>query len=264
MAGLWGLASLTDVTDFVGVVVWPLLIAFAILVAVSNRGRALLRPLLRRIRKISGGKVSIELSEETAAATKTEVQGAIGEYSKALDDEFERLAYAEEVRRKVALVMKDIGADGVGGEVRATVHIRDALFKDGLYQLVDYWPKGKGAGRRYSTRFGMLGRAWRMEETLYEPDIPVSPQELIEQWGMTQEQAASSGEDRRSFLCCVLEHDKTLVGVLYVDSKRAKAFEAMKDRFENSLDAHRLAEAVYGVHKKIAARGPGIKVLDSD
>ena len=48
---------------------------------------------------------------------------------------------------------------------RATVHIPDVLFSDTLYQLLDYWPKGKGGGRRFSARFGILGLAWRLEES---------------------------------------------------------------------------------------------------
>jgi hypothetical protein len=263
---VWVVAAFSEFIDLAAVLVWPLVVVFALLVAITDRGRRLLRPILRRIRKVTGpGGFALELSVEAAAATKADVEGAIRDFSVALRDEFERLAYAEDVRNRLAATVQDALSGHelpAGHDYRATVHVRDALYVDALYQLVDYWPGGTGAGRRYSTRFGMLGRAWRLGTSEYEDDIPTTAEDLIKGWGMTQEQAERAGRDRRSFVCGILQHGGSLVGVLYLDAKRERAFPTdIVDRLDNSQLSSELASAVARVHERIASRGPGIELL---
>ncbi len=263
------LTAVNDLTEFVRVVAWPLVVVFAISVAVTDRGRRVLRPILRRLRKVTGpGGFALELSEEAAAATKADVEGAIHEYSGALRHEFDRIAYAEDVRSRVgtsvsrALSQHRLPEDH---DYRATVHVRDALYRDALYQLVDYWPDGGGADRRFSTRFGILGRAWRLGRSLYERDVPTSPESLICQWGMTAEQAERAARGRRSFVCVVLRHQGSLVGVLYIDAKVGSAFpDDIETRLEASPEVAEVAAAVGRVHARIATRGPALKLLESD
>jgi hypothetical protein len=258
--------SFSDVVDLVSVVVWPLVVLIAIAVAVSKPGQRLLRPVLRRLRKISGGGFAVELSPEAAAATKADVEGAIGAFATPLGDEFERLAYFEGVRDHLIRALDDIfkGVERPTG-YRATVHVKDALYVDALYQLLDYWPMGGGSGRRYSIRFGLLGRSWRLGQTQYEKQVPVAARDLVTEWGMTREQAAQAGEGRRSFFCGTLFYDRLLVGAVYMDAKEAEAFpEDIVKRFDNSDNALLLARAVGCLREEIASRGPGIRLLQSD
>ena len=44
---------------------------------------------------------------------------------------------------------------------RATVHIEDFLFQTFLQQLFNYYPAGGRAGRAFSVRYGVIGKAWR-------------------------------------------------------------------------------------------------------
>lgn len=258
----------TDFVDFVSVIAWPLVVLIAIGVAVSDRGRLLLRPLLRRVRKIAGGGFTLELSEEAAAATKSDVEGAIREYSVKLRDEFDRLAHVEDVRNRMAGAV-EAALDGHkmpdDADLRATVHIQDALYTQVLYQLVSYWPGGRGADRRYSTRFGILGRAWRLEESHYEPEVPTEPSKLIKEWGMTREQARQQARGRSSFVCILLRHGGSLVGILYIDALPPKAFPAdIVGRIENSPEAEALAAAVGRVRHQVSRLGPGLTLLESD
>lgn len=259
-------ASFSEVTRLIDVLAWPAVVVFAVAVAASDRGRRLLRPVLRRIRKVAGpGGFALELSEEAAAATKADVEGAIRDFSGALQDEFDRLAYAEDVRNRLSAAVRDL-LDGHdlpdGHDYRATVHIRDALYADALYQLVDYWPRGRGAGRRFPERSGMLGKAWRLERSIYAPNVPTEREKLIAEWGMTSDEADEAARGRQSFACAVLRHGGSLVGVLYMDAKCKNAFPSDIDK---QMDASQLvaavAAAVGRVREAIAARGPGLSLL---
>jgi hypothetical protein len=228
----------------------------------------LLRPVLRRVQKISGGGFALELSPEAAAATKADVEGAIAEFKVPLRDEFDRLAYLHNVKEHLEHTVDEL-QQGQSvpeeGDFRATVHVGDALFRDGLYQLVDYWPRGDGAGRRFSTRFGMLGRAWRLGESLYRPDVTLSQEELVADWGMTREQAKRIGRHRQSIFCGALRYKDALVGMLYMDAKVECAFASdIRERFEASEKAKNLAAAIGNVRTDIADRGPAIKILETD
>jgi transcriptional regulator with GAF, ATPase, and Fis domain len=143
--------------------------------------------------------------------------------------------------------------------------VEDALVKNALYQLADYWPAGKGAGRRFSVRFGILGRAWRLGRSLYEDDVPIDEDKLIEQWGMTRAQARSAASGKRSFVCVMLSHGGQNVGVLFMDAMPANAFQSdILDRFHADASMTQLAAAVGQVRQRIGRLGPGIKLLDDD
>jgi hypothetical protein len=263
------MVSFSEVIDFVDVIIWPLVILIAIGLAITDRGQRFLRPILRRIRKVSGGGFALELSSEAAAATKVDVEGAITDFSKPLADEFERIAYAKKIRECLADAVAELLTDHQcpkACEHRATVYVSDALYRDALYQLVDYWPGGDGSGRRFSMRFGILGTAWRLGESLYRGRIPSdSPQKLIRGWGMTREQAEGAGRGRQSFFCGVLRDRGALVGVLYMDAKTENAFpKDIVKRFRESRSAPNLGARVGEVHRHIADLGPAIRVLQSD
>jgi hypothetical protein len=61
------------------------------------------------------------------------------------------------VRKNAIVANLPNGAKGL----RATIHINDVIFPDYLYQLVDYYPGDGGAHRRFSQRYGIIGRSWR-------------------------------------------------------------------------------------------------------
>jgi hypothetical protein len=57
--------------------------------------------------------------------------------------------------------------------IRGTIHVPDIIFKEYLYQLTKYYvltengSRVEGSpGRRFSMRFGIIGRAWRLKESI--------------------------------------------------------------------------------------------------
>jgi hypothetical protein len=201
-------ASLSEVTKVVDVLAWPVFVLLALWFATTNRGQRLFSPLLRRLRKVSGAGFALELSEETARTTKVEVEGGLKAYGGVLDDELRRLAHAYGVRAALQdVVRRRIATLPKVPEIRATVHVRDPLLSDALYQILDYYPRGTGGGRRFSTRFGILGRTWRLGRSQNEK-APLDEDQLITEWGMTREQASKSGKNRSSFMCIVLRSSR--------------------------------------------------------
>jgi len=260
--------------DLVSALAWPFVALATLIFLATNRGRLLLYPIFRRIRKLSGGGIEIELSPEAAGATKAEVEGKLRDYAAALDQEFQRLAYAHDVRDHLKAVIKEVldasRADGwIEKPYRSTVHVEDALFGGSLYQLLDYVPRAKDgrAGRRFSIRFGMLGRAWRLQKSVAELGVGTDPVELIETWGMTTEEAEAAAKgQRRSFVCITLKKpgSEKMLGVLYLDAEPTNAFlPDITNRFDEAAHLGPLCDAVQKVHEEIAARGPGLTQFDN-
>jgi hypothetical protein len=262
------LTATSELAQLVSSLAWPVAVVVMLLILTTQRGRLLLRPVLRRLRKISGpGGWAVELSEDAAAETKADVEGAIRSYGPVLDLEFERLAYAEGIRGRLETAVREGLRDHErnANGFRATVHIEDALIRNALYQLTDYWPSGPGVGRRFSVRFGMLGRSWRLGRSLYAPEVPNTEDELIEVWGMTRAQAATAAVGRRSFVCVLLRHRGQPVGILFLDAIPPHAFDdGVEQRLDQREETHELAAAVGRVRAAIAGKGPGLKLLSDD
>jgi hypothetical protein len=110
--------------------------------------------------------------------------------------------------------------------IRATIHVQDLLFEDGLYQLLDYYPNQRlgGRGRSFSSRTGIIGKAWRLAKSQYAAVVPTNEEELILHWGMTSAEAPKAGHGRHSFACVVLKSGAEVLGLLYFDSPVEKAF----------------------------------------
>lgn len=251
------------------ILIWPVVAVVLLLILTTQRGRLLLRPLLRRLRKLNlPGGWALELSEDAAAETYADVHSAISSYAPVLDAELTRLAHAEGVSKHLGSVVERAleASEREASGFRATVHIEDALVKAALYQLVDYYPRPeKAAGRRFSMRFGMLGRTWRLGRSEVVQEVPVDPEDLIKEWGMTLAQARTAAQGKQSFLCILLWFENQPVGLLYMDASTTRAFsEETKERLDRHDATLDLARAVGEVHKAISRKGPGLTLLVDD
>jgi hypothetical protein len=262
------LASLRDVTNLLGTLVWPTVVIVALAIAISDRGRRLLAPVLRRIKAVSGpGGFGLSLSPETASATKSDVESGLSTYASALKRELDRLVGVEDVNAIMRQCARfaTTGLDANTG-YRATVHIPDVLYSDTLYQLLDYWPKGNGtSGRRFSERFGILGLAWRLEESQYADRVDPNQTSLVRDWGMTRDQASQAGAGRQSFVCIVVRNKGLPVGVLYFDAIPQRAFPAdIVEKLENHQGIASLGDAIAGIRHEVAKSGPGLQLYQND
>ena len=199
---------------------WPLALALAlayILHSDSAKDRiALLAKSIQRVVLPGGFEVTLwgeqfrQDQSDTFKKFRADVQA-----------EYDKLAERHTIKDTLARILKDTIAPELkrikpnsAADYRATIHVRDALFKNSYYQLIDYLPTGGNRGRAWSVRFGMVGRAWRLDKDSWNGEIPSTSEKLIQDWGMTRDEAQVPG--RQTMLCCILRTSAgTPVGALY-------------------------------------------------
>jgi ubiquinone/menaquinone biosynthesis C-methylase UbiE len=187
--------------------------------------------------KLLGAEVGF--SEEGARRLAADADKIFDEFRGEADVEFQRQAHLQDLRRKLELVFRssspeisdddDIRACAKKPHFRCAIHVPHILFTDTLYQLLDYYPKQKrgGAGRRFSTRFGIIGRAWRLYEHQGEGTAAHSKEDLVREWGMTDEEAETHSRQRPAYICAVLKEPRGLpLGVLFLDSTESEPLAA--------------------------------------
>lgn len=116
----------------------------------------------------------------------------------------------------------------VNNDVRFTIHVPDTIFKDHVYQLVDYYsPKSGsirgGRGRRFSVRYGIIGLCWRTSKsrgtaTAFDGDENAI-NDLKERWSMTDADAETA-KLKPSCLAVSIrgESPETQLAIVYADS----------------------------------------------
>lgn len=230
-----------------GGIAWPLVALVGLVVVTFNRNlRRGLTRLLRRVNKVKGGPLELEFSAEAAQDVKASIGDDLRDYKLAAASEYDRQARAQDLDKLLRLAVVDVKRaipSIASHDVRVTIHVPDVVFSGCLYQLLDYQSERTGRGRRWSERFGIIGRAWRMDRSVYtshalgnSQQLPKEQaiQELLRSWGMNQPEAEQAAKgSRQSFVCIILRVHQRQVGVLYLD---AAARDVFKDAAANPSD----------------------------
>jgi hypothetical protein len=261
--------------SFIETLAWQLLLLFLIWYV----GRDVLIGLVKSLSKVKGPGIELEFDREGAKEVKGLFQGAFKDFMAAAQKEYDRqseIHQLSELRLPAAVAAVKSKLKTLPKGYRATVHVPDVVFKRFLYQLVDYYPGGGGRGRRFSERYGIIGRSWRLKESIGEGNAlrvadpletaNTDPEKiirtLIEEWGMTRAEAENSTRSRPSVLCVVLfsvEHNtKVPVGILFMDSEKQDAFGVGSN---GSTDMARQLEADPAVRALAQAIAPMMEDL---
>jgi hypothetical protein len=240
----------TPLLGFLGKIAWPLV---TFVLAIMLMGSGAIAKLLPLIRSVKAGGVEVEFNPADAKRARATIVDTYRDFNRVA-----REAYAQAVRVHSIRENLRTSVDAIRGKLqvaghwpsedyRATIHVPDVVISEFLYQLVDYLPSGLGSGRRFSVRRGIIGRCWRLRCSLGAGDALAptkqdpatanvhghSPDDtaLVEQWGMTWDEAETWRKDKRhSFLCILLRDSRGSkaphppVGILYVDSVAPNAF----------------------------------------
>ena len=197
---------------------WPLVVVIVVVLMFATRTG---RKMLGRVSRLQVGQV---LQLEAGGKNAAEVKGTLEEV---LRDNRQRIA--RQIKKEAGRYRVKQHRDAVATQVlrplagdspfRCTVYIADILFDGPLYCLLDYWPKGGAAGKVYSERYGIIGRAWRLQASCAQTVVPGDRHTLLSEWGMTEAEAAGHTKDQ-SFLAIVLKreddpHDP--LGILFAD-----------------------------------------------
>lgn len=283
---------------------WPVtVIILALLFAYNPRLGRLLGMAPKYISKIAGpGGISLEINAAAAKEQKVYFTESFGELKSNSKSEYNQMASAYQIRDRIAQVItvglpavlqNKATAAGQREALRATVHVPDIVFEGSLYQLTDYYPLprgGGGSGRRFSQRYGMMGRAWRLKNSVGTGEaLPPAPanatpaereewergtvRKLIQEWGMFEEEARPASRGHPSYLCIMLRTQEGTHGLLFIDSTTTNAFgsdvpnpgglsdaQRTATELENHPTCQVLAQGVADVMKPLRLLGPSLRV----
>jgi hypothetical protein len=263
--------------ELIRALAWPFaVVALALIVVASRTLRSWLVDLARRIRKVSGFGVDVELTAEVSTQVRELTQDAFRAFRKRVIAEFDTQVHVQgivEKRNRMvdAYIMPILHKHGVNYGFRCTVHVPDVLFTETLYQLLDYYPPSDGPrGRTFSVRYGIIGKAWRTGQFEIDSAIPTDPEQLIRDWGMTREEAVAGGHGRSSLASIVVhDSDGVRVAVVYLDVKQEGAFgkdgaskQELADAVRTGSDAVHLTTAIASMMANLRGRSPLIPLYD--
>ncbi|MGC1580956.1 MAG: hypothetical protein WA766_05710, partial [Candidatus Acidiferrales bacterium] len=236
----------SDWAEVTSAVAWPIaafliVLMLLISIAVSATIKGLFREAVSLVRSIEIGGVKMEIDASAVAEVKKFLGDSMHELAAKAKGQYDQLATATSVDERLKNVVRDClpkilkknNLPQMPPDLRATVHVPDIVFKDYLYQLVDYYPgpeRHHPLGRRYSQRFGIIGRAWRLGRSIGRGKAVTGPDaaiQLITVWGMQPREADNHSHLQPANLCVILfDHadNNRQVGLLYVDSTKENAF----------------------------------------
>ena len=248
---------------------WPAIVLLLLIyLLLSNHATRRVGELLKPFRSIKLFGAEFVLSEEGAREVATNVEASFAAYRQKVKREFDRQAQVYNLRKKLEGVLKSDNVKSVLDNApgyRCTLHVPDILFDETMYQLLDYYPAGGGRGRTWSARRGIIGRAWRLDESETQGSVPTDSRDLVLGWGMTTDEAAAAGQGRKSFSCVVLrDADQTAVGIFYLDAKKEDAFgvdhQELHSAITKACQEKGLTSALANLYQELSRRGPIIDV----
>ena len=234
---------------------WPAVLLIVALIFVRSGYGDRIVGAMRSIR-MSPTSLEMELTTDTVRAIEDNLEDAFRKYRKQLNLDLFRIARALGIRAKLEKLFNDPALRGElqddMTDLRCTLHVEDSLFEEGLLQLVDYYPSGGGAGRAWSSRFGLIGRAWRLKQSVVQGKVPKGKESLIREWGMLQVEADNAGRNRQSFAAILLQTEAgDDVALLYLDHPKELVFGDEAGTPAERLKAERVVEAIIAATAKM-------------
>jgi hypothetical protein len=138
------------------------------------------------------------------------------------------------------------------GQFRFTLHVPDVLLAHSLRQLVGYMGNDRGkAGRIFSERHGIIGKAWRLQRSDYVSQHGYTEDQLVELWGMTRSEAKDTTGGKNIFLAVYIKSQQGVpLAVLYADSTDSELFKTSRTTLEEDKVFDRLNNEVFRLSKE--------------
>jgi len=270
---------ISSYAELISSLIWPIIFLFIFFYLLSNNDvLRRLRNFLKIFKSINVFGSEFVLNEELSNEVGKDAEEAFEFYRKQVNREYDRLVEVYEIRLKLESVLKSKEViSALGNDIediknipgfRCTIHVPDILFRETIYQLLDYYPSGGGVSRTWSARFGIVGRAWRLRKSQTQGDVPTENNELIVEWGMTQEEADKSGQGRKSFVCVVIKDEEgingegTAVGIFYLDSTNESVFgeDELHEAINKACKHFRLTSSLEKIKMELLSKSPLIKI----
>ena len=217
------------------------LVAVALLLAAFAATSPGIRAWISRATSFAFGPLTIAVSD--VAKLKSDVRERFAEVDAAIAAAYEEQLARADMGKLFAILKEDIDERirAVSGVDMRDVPHRATLFVPGftddeLVQAAGYLgspgklargqaapppDKRKVIGRRFSVRFGIIGRAWRLRMAQYNPKVSNDFQALVRFWGLTQLESFKLSKGDASLLAIVVTdggvNDEPL-GIVYYEA----------------------------------------------
>jgi hypothetical protein len=225
---------------------------------------------LPAIRKITLRDIEVELAHENYDQLKQDTDKVFRDLISKTDFEIGQFASAAQISAYLANFSRFLfsalpiaSRNSLDAEPRVVAYIVDPVFEDQLYQVTHYCrpttgrfhlSESKAPGRRFSIRYGIIGRAARVQESQIIGDAFIGTEEakrqLILEWSMLPDQAAEAAKKPSCLALAIKDpKSKTFLGIVYADSNVPLYFcqsadeENFISRIENSDEFLKLCES---------------------
>ncbi len=107
---------------------------------------------------------------------------------------------------------------------RATMYV-PGFTDEQLVQVTKYLPAQDPErvviGRRFSVRYGIIGRAFRLRTALYNWEVNNEGNQLVRYWGLTRGEAYKQGAEKTSLMALPIPPDQTNdpLAIIYIEAK---------------------------------------------
>ena len=249
---------------------WPFLLVLIIAYLLFSGGAPnRIESLLRPFQSVKLFGQEFILNQWGGRNAETAIRFYRQEVQTKFDRKLKKLKIADMHKTVIDQYAKKIIPDLMNNHVRSTIHIPDMLFDEALYQLIEYYPESSQSshGRSFPVRYGIIGKAWRLEESQYEAAVPTAKEKLIFEWGMTKDEAAEAGKDRQSFGCIVLKKGQKPLGIFYLDAPGhaifgdANTWQKLENAIHDGAKVTKLIEALEAIHKDLLDSSPRVHIF---
>lgn len=249
---------------------WPLLVFLIVIYllyssAAPSRIESLLQPF--HSVKLFGQK--FVLNQRGGRNAETGIHFYRQEIQTKFDRKVKKLKIARKHKAIIDQYATKVLSDLLIKHLRSTIHVPDMLFDEALYQLIEYYPESPQSphGRSFSVRYGIIGKAWRLEESQHAGAVPTTREELILGWGMTKNEAERAGKGRQSFACIVLKKDQRSLGIFYLDAQAKDAFGdtdtwcQLQEAIQKGAAETKLLDALEAIHQDLLNSSPRVQIF---
>lgn len=208
-----------------------------LILAVTN---SKVRAWLARTTSVGVGPVSLAVGDMSAVkqgikARYAEVDEAIVKTYKDkidksdLEGMFKRLKVEldAQIERAYGVKMADV-------RHRATMYV-PGFTDEQLVQVTNYLPAENPArivvGRRFSVRYGIIGRAFRLRTALYNWEVNNDGNQLVRYWGLTRGEAYKQGAEKTSLMALPIPPDQSNdpLAIIFIEAKGSNQLMPKED-----------------------------------
>jgi hypothetical protein len=232
---------LTALVEIAGSVAWPAAILLALWrLLKAPQVEVFLTRLAQRATHINMAGLEIKLSEG-AKATLEDLQKLIKQVPETHEEWVTKSHMSMQFHQVVSRLRTFLCqadprftaplTDDDFRQFRFTLHVPDVLLTHSVRQLLDYLGSERaGGGRLFSARRGIVGLAWRLEESQFETRR-YTEDELVRTWGMTRVEAKDTKTTVKSVLMAfIIKSPQNLpLGLLYADADESELFVAARN-----------------------------------